>query len=102
MRGWLAGPAGRQAPFWVPTWERGLEVDALTRIVVGERTAWSGSRTDSGQIDIDKPSLVGGDDREGGVVGAVDLVMGTASDGRNDYWPRSSAVWCRPSAEWCR
>jgi hypothetical protein len=23
MRGWLAGPAGRQAPFWVPTWERG-------------------------------------------------------------------------------
>ncbi|MDC7707254.1 hypothetical protein [Vogesella indigofera] len=26
MRGWLAACAGRQVPFWVPTWERGLEV----------------------------------------------------------------------------
>lgn len=26
LRGWLAARAGRQAPFWVPTWERGLEV----------------------------------------------------------------------------
>ena len=26
MRGWLAARAGRQVPFWVPTWERGLEV----------------------------------------------------------------------------
>jgi hypothetical protein len=26
MRGWLAARAGRQTPFWVPTWERGLEV----------------------------------------------------------------------------
>lgn len=26
MRGWLAAHAGRQVPFWIPTWERGLEV----------------------------------------------------------------------------
>jgi hypothetical protein len=26
MRGWLATRAGRQVPFWVPTWERGLEI----------------------------------------------------------------------------
>lgn len=26
MRGWLAARAGRQVPFWLPTWERGLEV----------------------------------------------------------------------------
>lgn len=26
LRGWLATRAGRQGPFWVPTWERGLEV----------------------------------------------------------------------------
>ncbi|GGH54929.1 hypothetical protein GCM10010975_11980 [Comamonas phosphati] len=26
MRGWLAARAGRQVPFWVPIWERGLEV----------------------------------------------------------------------------
>ena len=60
-------------------------VDALTKIVVGERTAWSGSRTDSGQLSINEPNLFGGDDREGGILGAVDLVMGSASDGQNDY-----------------
>ncbi|MBI3145820.1 MAG: hypothetical protein HYZ18_11320 [Pseudogulbenkiania sp.] len=26
LRGWIAARAGRQVPFWVPTWERGLEV----------------------------------------------------------------------------
>lgn len=26
LRGWLAARAGRQVPFWVPTWERGLEL----------------------------------------------------------------------------
>lgn len=25
MRGWLAARGGRQMPFWVPTWERGIE-----------------------------------------------------------------------------
>lgn len=60
-------------------------VDSLNKIVVGERTAWSGSMTSSGQITINQPDLFGGDDREGGVVGAVDLVMGNASDGQNDY-----------------
>ena len=60
-------------------------VDSLNRIVVGERTAWSGNLTSSGQVTIDEPELFGGDQREGGVVGAVDLVMGNASDGQNDY-----------------
>lgn len=60
-------------------------VDSLNKIVVGERTAWSGSMTSSGQITINQPDLFGGDDREGGIVGAVDLVMGNASDGQNDY-----------------
>lgn len=60
-------------------------VDSLNKIVVGERTAWSGALTSSGQIAINQPDLFGGDDREGGVVGAVDLVMGNAADGQNDY-----------------
>ncbi len=60
-------------------------VDSLNRIVVGERTAWSGSLTSGGRIAIDQPNLFGGDEREGGIVGAVDLVMGNASDGQNDY-----------------
>lgn len=60
-------------------------VDALNKIVVGERTAWSGTLTSSGQIAINQPNLFGGDEREGGIVGAVDLVMGSAADGQNDY-----------------
>lgn len=60
-------------------------VDSLNKIVVGERTAWSGSLTSSGRIAIDQPNLFGGDEREGGIVGAVDLVMGNASDVQNDY-----------------
>lgn len=60
-------------------------IDSLNKIVVGERVAWSGAQTSSGQITINQPELFGGDDREGGIVGAVDLVMGDASDGQNDY-----------------
>lgn len=60
-------------------------VDSLNRIVVGERTAWEGRLTASGRIAINQPDLFGGDEREGGIVGAVDLVMGDASDGQNDY-----------------
>lgn len=60
-------------------------VDSLNRIVVGERTAWEGQLTASGRITINQPELFGGDQREGGIVGDVDLVMGNASDGQNDY-----------------
>jgi Putative phage tail protein len=60
-------------------------IDSLNKIVVGERVAWSGAQPSSGQITINQPELFGGDDREGGIVGAVDLVMGDASDGQNDY-----------------
>ncbi len=60
-------------------------IDSLNKIVVGERVAWSGAQTSSGQITINQPELFGGDDREGGIVGAVDLVMGDPADGQNDY-----------------
>lgn len=60
-------------------------VDAVNRIVVGERTAWTGPVTASGRIRIDAPELFGGDAREGGIVGDVDVLMGDASQGQNDY-----------------
>ncbi len=60
-------------------------IDSLNKIVVGERVAWSGAQTSSGQITINQPELFGGDDREGGIVGAVDLVIGDPADGQNDY-----------------
>lgn len=60
-------------------------VDAITEIIVGERPAWSGSQTVSGSIAINKPDLFGGDEREGGVVGTVDVAMGEDAQGVNSY-----------------
>jgi hypothetical protein len=67
-------------------------VDAVQEIQVGDRTAWGdASRAvlprghGLGRIRIDKPTLFGGDEREGGVVGDVDVLSGAATQGRNDY-----------------
>ncbi|MFN4342866.1 MAG: phage tail protein [Azonexus sp.] len=67
-------------------------VDAVQEIQMGERTAWgdaSRAPLPSGHgltsLSIDKPSLFGGDEREGGVVGTIDVLSGHAGQGRNDY-----------------
>lgn len=51
-------------------------VDELVEIQVGGKTAWSGSVTASGQITLDKPKLFGGDKKEGGIKGTLDVLMG--------------------------
>ncbi|MGX1259791.1 VWA domain-containing protein [Sinorhizobium fredii] len=58
--------------------------DALFRIRVGEKDAWTGFERGS-RINISKKSLFGGDKREGGISGALDLEMGAPDQGRNDY-----------------
>ncbi|WP_338618308.1 phage tail protein [Pigmentiphaga sp. CHJ604] len=60
-------------------------VDSVNKIVVGERTAWTGPVTTGGPIRIDAPDLFGGDAREGGIVGDVDVLMGDAAQGANGY-----------------
>lgn len=60
-------------------------VDALREIRVGDRVAWSGNQTASGAITIDAPNLFGGEEREGGIAGAVDVMMGEATQGANAY-----------------
>lgn len=60
-------------------------VDELQKIIVGEREAWSGSATASSSITIDKPDLFGGIDKEGGVQGTVDVMMGEATQPKNPY-----------------
>jgi hypothetical protein len=60
-------------------------VDAVTEIRVGERLAWSGNVTSSTSIFIDNPTLFGGEEREGGVQGAVDVLLGEATQAKNDY-----------------
>ena len=60
-------------------------VDEIQRIDVGERTAWSGSVTSSGSIYVDKPNLFGGEKKEGGVQGTVDILMGESTQTKNSY-----------------
>lgn len=60
-------------------------VDEILRIDADEREAWSGSVTGSQQIAIDKPELFGGEKKQGGVQGAVDILMGETTQTANDY-----------------
>lgn len=59
--------------------------DALLAIAVGDKTAWTGNVTSNTTIYIDKPSLFGGEEREGGVQGNVDVMFGGAGQGQNSY-----------------
>jgi hypothetical protein len=67
-------------------------VDAVQEIQMGERTAWGdASRAPLAgghgltRLSIRQPNLFGGDAREGGVVGEIDVLPGHATQGRNDY-----------------
>lgn len=59
-------------------------VDKLVRIRVGGKQVWSGNNY-GGQLYIDKPDVFGGEKREGGVSGYVDLEMGKPDQGQNSY-----------------
>jgi len=60
-------------------------VDEVQEVIVGERSAWSGAQTASGSLSIAAGELFGGDKREGGVSGALDIEMGESSQGQNAY-----------------
>ena len=60
-------------------------VDAVQEIQMGDRTAWGDAdraplSTGHGltSLSINKPTLFGGDEREGGVVGTIDVLSGHA------------------------
>jgi len=59
-------------------------VDKLVRIMVGGKKAWVGNHT-GGTLAIDKPDLFGGERREGGVSGQIDIEMGAPGQGQNSY-----------------
>ena len=54
------------------------KVDALLELKWEDKTAWTG-QLGNGSIYIDQPSLFGGRDKEGGIVGTVRLLDGNAS-----------------------
>lgn len=60
-------------------------MDYLLKIRVGEKEAWSGAVGGNTAITINRPNLHGGEEREGGVVGVVDVCFGGADQGRNGY-----------------
>lgn len=60
-------------------------VDAVTRIIVGERTAWSGGVTSSQTLYVNAPELFGGDSREGGVQGYVEVKLGGPAETISGY-----------------
>jgi len=59
-------------------------VDHLVRINVGGKRAWVGKHT-GGALTVDKPDLFGGEKREGGVSGQIDIEMGAPDQGQNSY-----------------
>ncbi|NUF48737.1 phage tail protein [Gilliamella sp. ESL0250] len=59
-------------------------IDKLINISVADRIAWKGSLQD-GTLFVDKPSLFGGESREGGLSGSVDVYSGHDKHSRNSY-----------------
>lgn len=59
-------------------------LDKITRVEVDRRIAWEGEAT-GGPIEIDAPELFGGDEREGGISGTVDVEMGGPTQEQNAY-----------------
>lgn len=54
-------------------------VNSIEEITIGDKRAWIGSVQSNSTITIDAPNLFGGEDKEGGVSGPLDVLMG-ASD----------------------
>ncbi len=59
-------------------------VDEIQEIKIGDRTCWTGSAS-SGQISVNAPNLFGGEEREGGVSGTIDVLMGEQTQVKNSY-----------------
>lgn len=59
-------------------------IDAVRRILVDKRTAWQGSSS-GGSLSIQADGLFGGEEREGGVSGTIDIEMGRGTQTRNSY-----------------
>lgn len=64
-----------------------LQADAVTRIVVGDKIAWSGDVSANTTLNVRKLDLFGGPKKEGGVFGRVDVLLGA----ENQVFPEALA-----------
>ena len=60
-------------------------VDAFLRIRTGTALLWSGLKISTESIEVNSPGLYGGEEKEGGVVGTINLRVGAANDPSNLY-----------------
>lgn len=60
------------------------QIDSITEIQVDDKVAWTGE-TSGGKITVDAETLFGGDKREGGISGDVDIIPGSPSQLPNSY-----------------
>ena len=60
-------------------------VDKISELIIGERSAWAGSITTSSAMQVDALTLFGGQSKEDGVKGVVDIMMGEATQTPNTY-----------------
>lgn len=54
-------------------------LDAIRMIRVGDRTAWAGNVTSNTTVYIDAPNLFGGEEKEGGIQGPLQILMGEST-----------------------
>jgi hypothetical protein len=59
-------------------------IDAVQVLEVGDRVAWAGTNT-GGAISVNQPELFGGDGREGGVSGTINIALGGSGQAINAY-----------------
>lgn len=59
--------------------------DCLFEVRVGDRAAWTGAVYDNGAISIDAPDLFGGDEKEGGISGTLEVMFGGPTQGVSAY-----------------
>lgn len=65
------------------------QMDALLKIQMNDKDIWTG-RQGQGQLDIAKPNAFGGDEREGGFSGLIDVQLGANDQPVNDYLLRQT------------
>ena len=53
-------------------------INDLIEVRVGDRTAWSGTAKQSKSVWINQPKLFGGEKKEGGIQGSMEVMMGDA------------------------
>lgn len=62
-----------------------LEVDSVLEIRAGDRQVMAGDVSVTSSLNINKPNLFGGDAREGGIAGVLDVMLGRSDQQPNVY-----------------